>query len=199
MHPGKRFTYPFHPQHPSRIRRGAIIKMLALPILLALALFALLSLPAPSPFHAIVEAGDDAESVPGPCEDNYVAPTPVIVPVSEVPIVVTSTTADYFVLYIDHPDGGHWGKPNRIAISVTRGEEGSTTLQDNLQALSPDKYRVEKYQVARPGDIDGDCVDDITELDDFGGYNPLNPARKPDDSLGKVGIASREAFEALSH
>ena len=73
----------------------------ALPFLLALALVALLTVPAQSPFHTIVQASDDdTESVPGPCEDGYVAPTPVDVPVTSVPITVTSTTADYFVLYI---------------------------------------------------------------------------------------------------
>ncbi len=176
---------------------GNYIMMRMLPILLV---FVLLSIPAQSPFHAIAEAsGDDTEAVPGPCEDDYVAPTPVSVTVSDVPIVVKSTTADYFVLYIDHPDRGNQGKPNTIAISVTRGEEGSTTLPDNLRALAPGKYRVEKFQVARPGDIDGDCVDDITELDDLGNYNPLNPATKLGISVGQTAIASREAFETLSY
>ena len=26
------------------------------------------------------------------------------------------------------------------------------------------RYRVEKYRVSDPADIDGDCIDDITEL-----------------------------------
>ena len=169
-------------------------------VLAVMVLTVLLNIPAQSPFHAIAEAsGDDTEAAPGLCEDGYVAPTPVSVTVSAVPIVVQSTTADYFVLYIDHPDMGNHGKPNKIAISVTRGEEGSTTLSDNLRALAPGKYRVEKYQVARPGDIDGDCVDDITELDDLGNYNPLNPATKLDINKGQTAIASREAFETLSY
>ncbi len=169
-------------------------------VLTVLVLTVLLNIPAQSPFHAIAEAsGDDTAAAPGLCEDGYVAPTPVSVTVSAVPIVVQSTTADYFVLYIDHPDTGNHGNPNKIAISVTRGEEGSTTLPDNLRALAPGKYRVEKYQVARPGDIDGDCVDDITELDDLGNYNPLNPATKLDISKGQTAIASREAFETLSY
>ena len=61
---------------------------------------------------------------------------------------------------------------------MTRGEAGTTTLTDRLKPLSADKYRVEKYQVAKPGDLDGDCVDDITELDGLGVYHPLNPGKK---------------------
>ncbi len=148
------------------------------------------------------DSSDDPGSLPGPCEDGYVAPTPVSVAVSEVPIVVDSTTADYFVLYVGHPNPGQISQtdanPNDIAISVTRGQEGTTLLPDNLEALAPAEYRVEKYEVARPGDLDGDCVDDITELDGLGVYNPLNPAIKMDGSLAGVAIESREAFETFS-
>ncbi|MXW95130.1 MAG: hypothetical protein F4Z64_06430 [Acidimicrobiaceae bacterium] len=147
-------------------------------------------------------SSDDAESVPGPCEDGYVAPTPESVAVSEVPIVVDSTPADYFVLFVPHPNPGRTSaqqvNPQHIAVSVTRGQEGSTVLPDNLKPLSPAKYRVEKYQVAQPGDIDGDCVDDITELDGLGAYSPLNPALKISNSVGRVAIDSQETFDAIS-
>ncbi|MDE0439318.1 MAG: hypothetical protein OXJ36_13135, partial [bacterium] len=71
--------------------------------------------------------------------------------------MVSSTGADYFVLYVERPNRDN---PRQyVPVSVTRGEAGTTTLKDNLAALSPTKYRVEKYQVAQPGDLDGDCVD----------------------------------------
>ena len=140
--------------------------------------------------------GDDSESVPGPCEDGYVAPTPVSVAVSEAPIVVESTTADYFVLYVTLTRWSGSGT-YEIPVSVTRGESGSTTLSDNLPPLAADKYRVEKYQVGQPADVDGDCVDDLTELDDLGAYNPTNWAPKMDIKDGAVAIASHEDFEAL--
>ncbi|MYK56947.1 MAG: hypothetical protein F4035_10905, partial [Acidimicrobiia bacterium] len=147
-------------------------------------------------------SSDDAESAPGPCEDGYVAPTPESVAVSEVPIVVESTPADYFVLFVPHPNAGRTSgnqvNPEHIAVSVTRGQEGSTVLRDNLKPLAPVKYRVEKYQVAQPGDIDGDCIDDITELDGLGAYNPLNPGLKISNSVGRVAIDSQETFEAIS-
>ncbi len=133
---------------------------------------------------------------PGPCEAGWVAPTPVVVGVSEVPIVVSSTGADYFVLYVERPNRDN---PRQyVPVSVTRGQAGTTTLKDNLAALSPTKYRVEKYQVAQPGDLDGDCVDDITELDDLGAHNPINATRATTNVSVKAALDSREAFQAFS-
>ncbi|MDE0288952.1 MAG: hypothetical protein OXM88_10310, partial [bacterium] len=72
---------------------------LALRLLLVLVVFlmvsAVLSVPG-------VEAGS-GDPPPGPCEAGWVAPTPVVVAVSEVPVVVSSTGADYFVLYVERP------------------------------------------------------------------------------------------------
>lgn len=151
------------------------------------------------------------QTPPGPCEDGYIAPTPTSVPVTAVPIEVSSTTADYFVLYAKHTLSERTlsGSPIRgitsdIPVSVTRGEDGTTTLSDNLEPLSADQYRVEKYEVAQPADLDGDCVDDITELDGLGAYNPINPVRKMEPHIGAAAITSpaefqRMAFQGESH
>ena len=48
-------------------------------------------------------------------------------------------------------------------------------------------------------DVDGDCVDDITELDDFGHRNPTNPAKQVAAQYGSVGFADRAAFETMSY
>ena len=98
------------------------------------------------------------------CPDGT-PPTPTAVAVDAVPIVVTSTTADYFVLYVSHDvDGTEVDLP----VLVERGEAGTTTLAENVEAMPAERYRVEKYLIADPADVDGDCIDDITELDDFG-------------------------------
>ena len=62
-------------------------------------------------------------------------------------------------------------------VSVTLGEDGTTTLTEQLSPLPKEHYRVEKFLIADPADIDNDCIDDITELGDPVGMNPLNPAR----------------------
>ncbi len=171
----------------SRVRLG--IPGLSLPPLTALALAILLGIAALLPQAAM------ASTPPGPCEEGYVAPTPVAVAVTEVPIEVSSTTADYFVLYAKHTLNEI---TTDIPVSVTRGEDGTTTLSDNLEPLAADQYRVEKYQVANPADVDGDCVDDITELDNLGAYNPINAAKKISPINGVVAIDSHAAFQELA-
>ena len=53
--------------------------------------------------------------------------------------------------------------------------------------------------VADPADIDGDCIDDITELGDPVGMNPLNRAKAISFRNGAVAIPDRETFERLSY
>ena len=120
-----------------------------------------------------------------------------MIQVASVPITASSTEDDYFVLYVKHTRG-----PNTtvdVPVLVKRGESGTTSLTDNLSPLDADKYRVEKYLVSNPADIDGDCVDDITEVDDFGHQNPMNPAFPFAAEHGAVAIEDRAAFENLSY
>ena len=96
-------------------------------------------------------------------------PTPVDVPVTSVPITVTSTEADYFVLYVKHQVSET--DVRRVAVSLTKGKAGSTALTMTVPNLPAARYKVEKYAVANPADVDGDGKDDLTDP------NPLNPAR----------------------
>ena len=123
-------------------------------------------------------------------------PAPVAVTVTAVPIAVESTTDEYFVLYARQRPGADttW----EIPVSVTLGSSGTTTLTENVAALPLDHYRVEKYLVADPADVDVDCIDDITELADPVAMNPVNPAAAIDPAAGGVIIADRQAFESLS-
>ena len=119
----------------------------------------------------------------------------VAVEVAAVPIVVESTTADYFVLYVRHDlDSTEVEFP----VLVKRGEAGTTTLAENVEALPKERYRVEKYLVAAPADIDGDGIDDITELGDPVGMNPVNPAAAIELTDGAVVIPDLNTFEAVS-
>ncbi len=129
---------------------------------------------------------------PPTCPD----PTPTEVTVTAVPIVVTSTTADYFVLYVSHDVDG---TEVELPVLVKKGAAGTTTLAENIEALPAERYRVEKYLVADPADVDGDCTDDITELDDLGSMNPVNPAGSVDLNDGAMAIPDRATFETLSY
>ncbi len=164
-------------------RRDVLLVLLCLTLFLGVA--ALLS-----------PAGAGAQT-PGPCDAGWVEPTPTVITVTSVPITVSSTEDDYFVLYVKHDRGS--GTVVNVPVSVTRGESGTTTLSDSLSPLAANKYRVEKFLVANPADVDGDCVDDITELDDFGYRNPTNPAFPVAAEHGSVALEDHVAFERLSY
>ena len=125
---------------------------------------------------------------------EYVA-TPAAVEVGAVPIVVQSTTEEYFVLYVRPDLDGQ----REIPVSVTLGRDGATTLTEQLPALPKEHYRVEKFIIADPGDVDFDCISDITELADPVGMNPLNPAPAIRFVDGAVAIPDHETFAALSY
>ena len=137
---------------------------------------------------------------PGDCPGGGYDPTPVDVAVGaasvlvdSTAIVVDSTTGDYFVLYV-RPD---LDGDREIVASVTLGQEGTTALTEPLSPLPREHYRVEKYLVADPADVDGDCIDDITELDDPVGMNPVNPAPAVPFDDGVVAVPDRGTFETI--
>ena len=125
--------------------------------------------------------------------------TPVTVEVEAVPIVVESTTDDYFVLYVLHDLGG---RELRIPVLVALGGNGTTTLSENLPALPKERYHLEKYLVSEPADIDGDCIDDIIELENPVGMSPINRNPVNPNSIdlidGAMTIPDLETFNALS-
>ena len=128
------------------------------------------------------------------CPGGGYNPTPTAVEVDAVPIVATSTIDDYFVLYTSHDVDG---TDVEIPVLVKRGEAGTTTLAENVAALPIKRYRVEKHLIADPADVDGDCIDDITELDDLGSMNPVNRAGSLELTDGAVVIPDQETFESL--
>ena len=142
----------------------------------------------------LVLAGNPAQAQTCPDADD--PPTPTEVTVTAVPIVVESTTADYFALYASHDVNG---ATVEYPVQVKLGEEGATTLAENVAPLPVERYRVEKYLVAEPADVDGDCTDDITELNDLGRMNPVNPGVTVELSNGAVAIPDQETFETLGN
>ena len=152
--------------------------------------------------HSAVVAHEQAGLPAAHCSGSSYHPDPTPVAVDAVPIVVESTTDEYFVLYVTFDvDGAELKFP----VAVTQGEAGTTTLAENIEALPPERYRVEKYLIADPADVDGDCVDDITEL--ASGYpvsnNPVNAADGSGlgENLidGAVGIPDQATFDTLAN
>ena len=136
------------------------------------------------------------EATDDPCDGGGYNPTPTAVTVDAVPIVVESTTDDYFVLYVSHDmDGTDLDLP----VLVKKGEAGTTTLAENVSAPPKERYRVEKYLIADPADVDRDCIDDITELEDPLGMNPVNPAAAIEPSDGAVVLPDPKSFKTLAY
>ena len=125
------------------------------------------------------------------------APTPVTMQVEAVPITVESTTEDYFVLYVRHDLDAD--NTFEVPVGVTLGQDGATTLTESLEALPKERYRVEKYLVSDPADVDGDCTDDITELADPVGMNPVNPVPAMSFDDGAAAIPNRETYVSLAY
>ena len=73
-----------------------------------------------------------------PCNGGGYNPTPVEVTVTSVPIEVTSTSADYFVLYVKHDVDG---TEVELPVLVKLGEAGTTTLAENVAAVPADRYK----------------------------------------------------------
>ena len=150
------------------------------------------STPAPARRGVTVQPSDaQAETCPG----GDFNPTPTVVEVGAVPIVVTSTTDDYFVLYVNHDVDS---TEVELPVLVKKGEAGTTTLAENVEALPADRYRVEKYLVADPADVDGDCIDDITELGDPVGMSPVNSAPPLSFIDGAVSMPDLETYVEMS-
>ena len=91
------------------------------------------------------------------------------------------------------------GTEVELPVLVKRGEAGTTTLAENVEALPAERYRVEKYLIADPADVDGDCVDDITELDDPVGMSPVNAAADVPLNDGAVALPDRATFETYAY
>lgn len=110
-------------------------------------------------------------------------------------IVVDSTPQQYFVLFVK---GDPAGTAPEVPVSVTKGQAGSTTLTDGRAALSDEHYRVATFSVDAPGDVDGDGVDDLTELADPAA-NPLNPAPTMSIDTGAVLVPDVATYQELSY
>ena len=98
------------------------------------------------------------------------------------------------MLYASHDlDGETVWYPVKVAL----GEDGTTTLAENVTPLPVERYRVDKYSIADPADVDGDCTDDITELNNLGTMNPVSPTAQIELARGAAAIPDLATFSAL--
>jgi len=110
-------------------------------------------------------------------------------------IQVASSSAYYYVLYLS-PD---LESDAERAVSMTLGQDGTTTLTEQLAAYPEEHYRVVQFRRDDPADTDGDGIDDVEELLNPYSHSPLNPAEEIDFRDGAVSIPDRATFEAFSY
>lgn len=112
-------------------------------------------------------------------------------------IVVDSSDGDYFVLYAQ-PDS--FGPAVPISLTMGRAETTVLAVPANPTDLHRAwRLRVERYRADQPADIDGDCIDDLTELLHPTGLNPLNPAAPIRFEDGVVAVPDQRTFSDLAY
>ena len=110
-------------------------------------------------------------------------------------IEVASSEAYYYILY-SRPD---LQSNKEYAVSMTLGKAGITILKESLAALSKEHYRVVRYRIDNPEDIDNDGINDMQEFQDSNRLGPLNPAKAINFNDGTVSIQDRATFQELSY
>ncbi len=114
-----------------------------------------------------------------------------------VQVSVVSSPEHYYVLSYNHEglQAEDW-KP----VSIAFGDDAGTTLSD-LVRTGPTHgyYRVEEYRRDDPADLDGDGLDDVTEMLDPRTLNPLNPAKVLDFSDGTSLVKDKATFREMSY
>ncbi len=157
--------------------------------------------PTPEVGNEPANVDDTVDDHENPCPGAGDAPTPTAVEVTAVPIVVTSTTDEYFVLYVNFDVDG---ETVELPVSVTKGEAGTTTLPENVEALPKERYRVEKYLIDDPADVD--AIAPTTSPNSRLGIRrptirstPADGSRLGDDLTdGAVAIPDQTTFDTLA-
>lgn len=106
-----------------------------------------------------------------------------------------TTTEQYVVLYLKPDVNG----TREIPVAIALGQAGTTVLTDGRAQLPAEHYRVDTRSVAEPGDVDGDGIDDLTELKNPPTMNPLNAAKAIDLVNGTTIIPDAATFSELSY
>jgi hypothetical protein len=101
----------------------------------------------------------------------------------------------YVVLFAKPVAGSDWELP----VALAKGTNAASTITDGRKQLPAGRFRLESFSVAKPGDVDADGIDDLTELAGQPALNPLSAVLKLDPVDGVAIVQSRAAFEKISY
>jgi hypothetical protein len=110
-------------------------------------------------------------------------------------VAVEAGADSYVVLFAKPVAGSDWELP----VAIAKGTSSVSTITDGRKQLPAGRFRLESFSVAKPGDVDGDGIDDLTELAGQPALNPLSAVLKLDPVDGVAIVQSRAAFEKISY
>ena len=110
-------------------------------------------------------------------------------------VEVKSDADHYYVLFAKPVAGNDWELP----VAIAKGAGTTTVLTDNRKQLASNRYRVESFSNTKPGDIDGDGIDDLTELKGAPTLNPLSAVKELDVTDAVAIVPDRATYEKLSY
>ena len=98
----------------------------------------------------------------------------------------------YYVLSSQHSPSFEW------ATTMIMGADGTMVISDQGGAYPLENYTVNQYDVANPGDIDGDGIDDVTEYNNMPTDAPINFAESVDFLDGSTSVPDAQVFMDLA-
>ena len=110
----------------------------------------------------------------------------------QVQLSIQGSADKYYILEAQHNTDFEW------PASITMGSEGTMVISAPGAAYPLDQYSIWEYDLANPGDIDGDGIDDVTEYNTMPTDAPLNYAEAVDIFDGTTSIPDAETFMELA-
>ena len=98
----------------------------------------------------------------------------------------------YYVLTSQHSPTFEW------ATSINLGVNGTMIISDPGGSYPIENYTITEYDITNPGDIDGDGIDDMTELNNMPSDAPINFAQAIDFEDGATSVPDAETFMQLA-
>ena len=108
-------------------------------------------------------------------------------------LLITAQSGKYYVLEAQHSPSFEW------PASVTMGVDGAMIITSPGAAYdNMSDYTITEWDVANPGDIDGDGIDDMTEYNNMPTDGPINYAPAVDFIDGCTSIPDADTFMELA-
>ncbi len=112
--------------------------------------------------------------------------------VGQVQLSIQAQASKYYILEAQHSATFEW------ETSITMGVNGTMVISEPGAAYPLSNYTITAYDIASPGDIDGDGIDDITEFNNMPTDAPLNFADPIAFVDGATSIPDAQTFNNLA-